>query len=112
MNFGKRLKTLREERSLTQEEFGKRINQKKANVSKYENGKLQPSLETISAIATYFGVSIDYLLGRSDDPKLPQITDPEVIKEIKETKKMMEDASDRLYKLMEKHAIKQDNSPT
>lgn len=68
MGFGERLKELREKMGLTQEELGKKINQKKANISKYENGKLQPSLETIDFLAGFFNVSTDYLLGHTDNP--------------------------------------------
>ena len=71
MSFGKRLRNLRENKGLTQEELGKIINQKKSNISKYENERLQPSMETINSFAEYFNVSIDYLFGRTDDPTPP-----------------------------------------
>ena len=60
MGIGKRLRELREREGLTQEELGKIINQKKSNISKYENGKLQPSLETIESLLGFFGVSPNY----------------------------------------------------
>lgn len=66
MDFGATLKKLREEKHLTQEQLGKFINISKANISKYEAGKLQPNIETINFLAEFFEVSIDYLLGRSD----------------------------------------------
>jgi|GEM_PF-327046 len=69
MIFGKRLKTLREKKRLTQEELGKKLNLQKAVISKYENGKLQPSIETISFLADFFNVTTDYLLGHSDNPR-------------------------------------------
>jgi transcriptional regulator with XRE-family HTH domain len=64
LKFGTRLRELREQKGITQEELGNIINQKKANISKYENGKLEPSLGTLDAIADYFGGSTDWLLGR------------------------------------------------
>ncbi|MBO8136763.1 MAG: helix-turn-helix domain-containing protein [Desulfotomaculum sp.] len=66
MSFGKRLKKLREEKGLTQEELGQKLNLKKAVISKYENNRLQPSLETINYLASFFNVTADYLLGLSD----------------------------------------------
>ena len=54
------MRELREREGLTQEELGKIINQKKSNISKYENGKLQPSLETIESLLGFFGVSPNY----------------------------------------------------
>lgn len=68
MSFGERLRELREKNGLTQEELGEKINQKKANISKYETGRLQPSLETINLLAAIFNVTTDYLLGRTDNP--------------------------------------------
>lgn len=68
MSFGERLRELREKNGLTQEELGEKINQKKANISKYETGRLQPSLETINLLAAIFNVTTDYLLGRTDIP--------------------------------------------
>lgn len=66
--FGQRLKKLREEKKLTQEELGKKLNLTKANISKYESGKLEPNIETIRYLADFFGVQTDYLLGISDNP--------------------------------------------
>ena len=71
-----RLKELREEKELTQEALGELINLTKANISKYESGKLEPNIETINFLASYFGVSSDYLLARTD------VRNPE--KELKE----------------------------
>lgn len=36
---------------------------------RYERGEREPSLSTLVALADYFDVSLDYLVGRSDDPK-------------------------------------------
>lgn len=66
MRFGARLKELREENSLTQAELGEKLNLRKANISKYENEKLQPNLETLNFLASFFKVSVDYILGNSD----------------------------------------------
>jgi len=64
--FGQRLQELRTERNMTQEDFGKLLNVSQSTIAYYESGKKQPSLETISFIADYFTVTIDYLLGRVD----------------------------------------------
>ena len=69
--LGSRIRELREERGLTQEELGKILNLTKGNVSKYESSKLEPNIETIKLIANYFKVSTDYLLGRSEYRNYP-----------------------------------------
>jgi transcriptional regulator with XRE-family HTH domain len=66
MNIAIRLRALRKEKNMTQEELAKLINSTKANISKYETGKVEPNIETIRFFAEFFDVSIDYLLGESN----------------------------------------------
>lgn len=66
MTFGDRLKELRDEKKLTQEDLGKIVNLSKANISKYEKNLVEANNETLTLLADYFCVSVDYLLGRSD----------------------------------------------
>ena len=61
-----RLKKLREEHGLSQEGLGLRLNVSQSTVSAYEVGERTPDLETLIAIAQFFGVSLDYLVGLSD----------------------------------------------
>lgn len=67
--FSNRLISLRKERSLTQEDLAKIIHKKRSTVSGYETEGKEPDLETVCFLAKYFGVSTDYLLGHSDEPK-------------------------------------------
>jgi transcriptional regulator with XRE-family HTH domain len=62
-----RLKELREEANITQEELGNQIGQTKSNISKYENGLLEPNIDTLRLLSQYFDVSVDYLLGISNE---------------------------------------------
>lgn len=66
MTFGTRLRELRISSGLTQAQFADKIKLSKANVSKYESGIIEPSLDTIFLICQLFSVSADYLLGLSD----------------------------------------------
>ena|SRR5690625_3581538 len=61
--FGKRLKYLRINKSITQRELAEIINVSTSTIGMYENNAREPSFETLINIANYFGVSIDYLLG-------------------------------------------------
>ena len=65
MYFGEKLKMLREERKLTQDDLARKLNLSKANISRYELGSRQPSIDIIITIAEFFNVSLDWLLGRS-----------------------------------------------
>lgn len=65
-SLAKRIKQLREEKQLTQEQFGKIFGIVKSTVSLYESGKSTPDDELKKRIAEYFNVSLDYLMGVSD----------------------------------------------
>ncbi|MDR0571091.1 MAG: helix-turn-helix domain-containing protein [Clostridiales Family XIII bacterium] len=66
--FGSTLKALRTARGDSQAELGVVLGVTKTQVSDIENGKVATSVERLVALADYFGVSLDYLVGRSDDP--------------------------------------------
>lgn len=65
-----RIKNLRETSNETQEELGKILNVSKATISKYENGTVEMSNDTLIKLANHFNVSTDYLLGRTDIPDM------------------------------------------
>lgn len=68
--FPIRLKELRTSNDLTMEELGKSIGSTRATISNFENRQKNPSLDILIRIADYFHVSIDYLIGRTDNPRL------------------------------------------
>lgn len=61
--FGDRLKELRKERSLTQEEISEVCQVAKQTISNWENNITQPPFDIVKRLAQYFGVTADYLLG-------------------------------------------------
>ena len=65
--FARRLKELRIEKRLTQEELAKRLGVTKSAISMYERGIRRPTFEIADLITDFFGVSINYLNGSSDD---------------------------------------------
>lgn len=64
--LGNRLKILRLESNLTQEEFGKPYSLKKSTVSQYESGTSRPDDELKKKIAKDYNVTLDWLLGLSN----------------------------------------------
>ena len=66
--IGERLLELRKDAGLTQDDLAAILNINKHSVSSYERDKNEPPDAIKIAIARYFGVSIDYLLGMTDDP--------------------------------------------
>lgn len=70
MDFGTRLTALRKEKKLLQADLANKIGIARATYGAYEQGTRQPDFETLEKIADFFGVSTDYLLGRTDSPTL------------------------------------------
>ena len=64
--IGQRLKRLREEKGLTQQQLADELHLTYHAVSGYERNNSEPDDEILINIATYFHVSSDYLLGLSD----------------------------------------------
>ncbi|QNU68106.1 helix-turn-helix transcriptional regulator [Ruminiclostridium herbifermentans] len=65
--LGKRIKKLREKNNLNQLEFSKILNISNTTLSQYEAGNRTPNDEIKEKVADYFNVSVDYLLGRTEN---------------------------------------------
>lgn len=59
------LKSLRTERGMTQDQLAKVLKISRSTIGMYEKGDREPDYETLEAIADFFNVDIDYLLGRT-----------------------------------------------
>ncbi|MVO98674.1 MULTISPECIES: helix-turn-helix domain-containing protein [Paenibacillus] len=66
---GDRIAGLREKHALTQEELAGKLGISRAALSHYETSRREPDYETMNKIATFFKVSADYLLGRTNNPQ-------------------------------------------
>ena len=67
MNYGDRLKQLREEKKLSQQQLADKLKLNRSTYARYELNKTQPDYDTLEKLANFFGVSTDYLLGRDDN---------------------------------------------
>ena len=65
-SFSSRIKQLRKERKLKQQELADEFSVKLRTYQGYEYGESYPEVAKLLAIADYFNVSLDYLMGRSD----------------------------------------------
>lgn len=68
MTLGSRIRYLREKNNISQKELAAKLSIGNSTLSQYESDTRVPSDEIKIAIADYFDVSIDYLLGRSSHP--------------------------------------------
>lgn len=64
--FGKRLKELRTEKGISQHALALEIKHSQQVVSNWESGSAEPTASAIVAVADYFDVSTDFLLGRKE----------------------------------------------
>ena len=65
-----RLKELRKSRGISQLKLAIDLNMNQNSISRYETGEREADYATLVKFADYFDVSVDYLLGRTDNPKV------------------------------------------
>ena len=68
MMIGARLRDTRKSQGLTQEDLAKKVGTDARTIWRWENGKTNPSWEMISRISDELDVTIEFLIGKSDDP--------------------------------------------
>lgn len=64
-----RLKELRRQKNITQLKLAMDLNMNQNTISRYETGEREAGYKELIMLADYFDVSVDYLLGRSDNPE-------------------------------------------
>ena len=65
-----RLKELRKKKGITQLRLATELNTTQNTISRYETGEHEPGIAELIKLADYFNVSVDYLIGRTDDPTI------------------------------------------
>jgi len=85
MNLSERIVFLRKQKKLTQEKVGELVNMSQRSVANWESGERLPSISTLIELSDKFNVSVDYLLGQTDNPektKRPAVQDGELAEKI------------------------------
>ncbi len=65
------LKTIRHTRGISQQTLATALGTTQQSINKYENHKIEPDINTLIALADYFDVTVDYLIGRTDENNQP-----------------------------------------
>ena len=78
MTLVERLKELRKETHMTQNELANMLGMAKGTVAMWEMGKRNPSLEALEKMSEIFDRRVDYILGTSDDPSSPKLSDADI----------------------------------
>ncbi|MCI1858287.1 MAG: helix-turn-helix transcriptional regulator [Sporolactobacillus sp.] len=93
--LGDRMKQLRKEHGLTQDQLAERLNVKKTTISNYETGYSTPSNEMLKKLASTLNVSTDYLLERTDNPALTGKDEKDIAKTMNNLKKNLINGKDK-----------------
>lgn len=94
----KRLRQLRTNKKLTQKNVAEFLGVDRTTYVKYETGASEPNFETLQRLATFFGVSTDYLLG-TETQKTPALTakdERDIARELEKTLNRLDDADGAL----------------
>ena len=114
--FALRLKELREKRGLSQKAFATKLGVSQSTVGMWESKKREPNFKTAETIASFFNVTTDYLLARTDEitpkPDSVELENDVIIynrngKIVK--RKMSKEKMDMLASMID--AIPEDNNP-
>lgn len=77
--FGQRLRELRKENQMTTKDLSKALDVAQSSISRYENDLREPRRDFLENVSSYFGVTVDYILGNSDDKNGEPVTNKENI---------------------------------
>lgn len=65
-----RLKELRKKKGISQLRLATELNTTQNTISRYETGEREPGIDELIKIADFFNVSVDFLIGRTENPKI------------------------------------------
>lgn len=94
--FGERLKALRKSLNLTQKELGEKLNVSGRVVGYYESNDRFPDKDTLTKIADFFEVSVDYLLGRTNIKNSTNIDSLKIDENEKDVEELLEETMSQI----------------
>ncbi|NLU53430.1 MAG: helix-turn-helix transcriptional regulator [Clostridiaceae bacterium] len=101
--FTERLKLLRTEKRISQSLLATHLGVTQQAIARWEKGETEPDISTIQNLASFFGVSTDYLLGRTDERNPGSSTDdwpPEAKVLFRDVKKLTPEQLELVTKLV------------
>ena len=69
MDYRRRLREIREDRDLTQAQVTKVLHKSQQGYSHIENGRAELKIDDLILLCNYYGLSADYIIGRTDEPR-------------------------------------------
>jgi transcriptional regulator with XRE-family HTH domain len=101
-HIGKIIKTIREEKALTQQQIAELIHMHRSNYSKVESGERDLSIEAINKIAHYFGMTIDQLVNFDGNvPAEVTIEDKTLLEQVKLIQELEPEEKNMVFKMID-----------
>jgi len=101
-HIGITLKTLREEKGLTQQQVADLVHMHRSNYSKVEKGERDLSLESVNVVAKYFGYTIDQLVNFDGNiPEEVTIEDKSLIEQVRLIEELEEEERNMVFKMID-----------
>ncbi|TAD93812.1 MAG: XRE family transcriptional regulator [Bacteroidetes bacterium] len=97
MTFGERITTLRKPVKWSQDELAKKTGTSAPIIGRYERNEIKPSIEMAKKIADELGVTVDYLIGGSDQLRL----DKKLLKRFEDIEAPTEEGKQQVYILID-----------
>ena len=97
--FGLRLKTLRESQGLTQNDLAIRLNTARSTITAYENETNEPSIDMLIEISNIFGVSLDYLVGKTNQKYHSNLLDENTNRLLEKIDLLDENTKNTIFKI-------------
>ncbi len=101
-HIGTTIKALREEKGLTQQQVADLVHMHRSNYSKVEKGERDLSLESVSTLAKYFGMTIDQLVNFDGDvPNEVTVEDKSLMEQVKLIAELEEEEKNMVFKMID-----------
>ena len=106
-HLGKIIKTLREEKGMTQQQIAELVHMHRSNYSKVESGERDLSLEAVNKIAKYFGMAIDQLVNFNGNiPDEVTVEDKSLLEQVKLIQELEPEEKNMVFKIVDSFLTK------
>jgi transcriptional regulator with XRE-family HTH domain len=101
MSIGEKIKDLRKEKGINQQEIADLIGMHRSNYSKIENGQRELSVSALSNIASFFDLSTDQLMGEPDFPSEVKVADKTIMEKVKMIDQLEDEEKQTIFKMID-----------
>lgn len=96
MSFGEKIATARKKKGFSQEELAKKVDSIAVTIGRYERNEVKPSIDVANKIANALEVSLDFLVGNTD-----QLIDNNILKKVEQIQLLPDEDKNCVIKLLD-----------